>query len=468
MSLRPDWAQWDGKFVTSTGINDALRDFSSKVDEKEENKSVRDAIVLRDLLASIGYTAANVQQRFGLAGAKTAGPFYLRRRFDHRHAHLLGMQTSPRDELDVIIRMLLLGLSLPVEQVQELLGDQVLSAMTRLSLVGPSPAIPGLLVPHVQIFPVDPSALLRGESSDESMGLLMVTDLMPPCSAALEEEPVMYIGPDSLGLVHHAPRREEEAVLDLCCGSGIQGIAAAKLYGKQVTCVDINERAVRFARFNAMINGVASRVKVLQGDLYDFHEKMGHEMGSESEVVMSQRRFNVILSNPPFVPVPFDLKKRVKRYNVFADGRNENTRVKQIRLILVAGGEDGEAVLKRIITGASRHLAAGGRVAIVTEIFCAHLLPERMKRWLIESSPLSESRGRRRWRCLVHVDKEENMYTPATYSEARAGNKVERLEWEEHLKKMRIETVGRGYIFLKAYMISYVISYMISYVISLM
>ena len=48
--------------------------------------------------------------------------------------------------------------------------------------------------------------------------------------------------------------------------------------------------------------------------------------------------------------------------------------------MLIVGGEDGEAVLKRIITGASRHLAAGGRVAIVTEIFSANLLPERMKR----------------------------------------------------------------------------------------
>eukprot|EP00960_Hanusia_phi_P023656 698330-Hanusia_phi.AAC.1 len=265
MALRPEWGQWDGKFATSGRVNEALGGFSSRAGEEEQKKAATEAGIFRDFLRSVPYTAASVQERFGLEGGRTTGPFYVRRRFDHRHAHLFGVQTPLKDALDVIIRLLLLGLSLPEEEVRNILGAQVLSSMTRLGLIGTCPALPALLAPNVQLFPVDPCALM---GSCGSLDLLFATDLMPPCSTALEEEPVMYIGPDSLGLVHHAPWKEEEEVLDLCCGSGIQGIAAAKLYGRRVTCVDISERAVRFAKFNAMLNDVSGRVRVLQGDLY--------------------------------------------------------------------------------------------------------------------------------------------------------------------------------------------------------
>ena len=36
----------------------------------------------------------------------------------------------------------------------------------------------------------------------------------------LDEEPVMYIGMDSHGLVQTAPRQIAGRLLDLCCGSG--------------------------------------------------------------------------------------------------------------------------------------------------------------------------------------------------------------------------------------------------------
>jgi release factor glutamine methyltransferase len=48
------------------------------------------------------------------------------------------------------------------------------------------------------------------------------------------------------------------AVLDLCTGSGVVAIAAARL-GLRATAVDVSRRAVLAARVNARVNGVEIR-----------------------------------------------------------------------------------------------------------------------------------------------------------------------------------------------------------------
>jgi release factor glutamine methyltransferase len=73
-------------------------------------------------------------------------------------------------------------------------------------------------------------------------------------------------------------------VLDLGCGSGACGVAAAKA-GCQVVAVDINPAAVRCTRMNTLLNEVEHRVDVRHGDLF---EPVGNE------------RFDLILFNPPY------------------------------------------------------------------------------------------------------------------------------------------------------------------------
>lgn len=76
-----------------------------------------------------------------------------------------------------------------------------------------------------------------------------------------------------------------EQVLDLGCGYGVVGIAAARIVpGCAVTMVDVNHRAVELARRNAELNHVHN-VTVVQGN--GFH-------------AVSGRRFHRIFTNPPY------------------------------------------------------------------------------------------------------------------------------------------------------------------------
>ncbi len=78
--------------------------------------------------------------------------------------------------------------------------------------------------------------------------------------------------------------RRGSRVLDMGTGSGIGGLAAARL-GAEVLSVDINPRAVRCARINALLNFLDDRMLVREGNLF---------CGLEHE------RFDVITFNPPY------------------------------------------------------------------------------------------------------------------------------------------------------------------------
>lgn len=57
------------------------------------------------------------------------------------------------------------------------------------------------------------------------------------------------------------------SIIDVGCGTGILGIAAAKLGAKKVSAYDIDEISVRISKENAKINDVSDIVTVSQNDL---------------------------------------------------------------------------------------------------------------------------------------------------------------------------------------------------------
>lgn len=81
-------------------------------------------------------------------------------------------------------------------------------------------------------------------------------------------------------------------VLDVGTGSGVQTVAAFRRGASSVVSVDINTRATEMARFNLRLNGLPADGVLLT----DFNDL-------ETEVA-----FDLMVSNPPFVPVPPDVR----------------------------------------------------------------------------------------------------------------------------------------------------------------
>ncbi|MEK3733307.1 MULTISPECIES: class I SAM-dependent methyltransferase [Paenibacillus] len=78
--------------------------------------------------------------------------------------------------------------------------------------------------------------------------------------------------------------RPDASVLDVGCGYGPIGLAAAKLAAAgHVTMIDINSRAVELAKENAIRNSIAN-VTVMESDLF---------------AAVKGQQFDVILTNPP-------------------------------------------------------------------------------------------------------------------------------------------------------------------------
>jgi release factor glutamine methyltransferase len=137
--------------------------------------------------------------------------------------------------------------------------------------------------------------------------------------------------PDSWMLADalHAERLADARVLDVCTGSGLLAITAA-LDGAHATAIDVSRRAVLCAALNARLNG--ARIRALRGDLLK---------------PVAGERFDVIVSNPPYLP---------------AAGDELPTRGPQRAW---DAGRDGRAILDRLCDEAPAHLAPGGVLLIV-------------------------------------------------------------------------------------------------------
>jgi len=118
-------------------------------------------------------------------------------------------------------------------------------------------------------------------------------------------------------------------VLELGTGTGTLAICAARK-GARVTAVDIAWRAVLTARLNAL--RARQRLTVHRGDLFE---------------PVRRRSFDMIISNPPYVPTPPSEPARTR-------GRERAWNA----------GLDGRAVLDRICAGAPHVLRPHGVLLI--------------------------------------------------------------------------------------------------------
>lgn len=139
---------------------------------------------------------------------------------------------------------------------------------------------------------------------------------------------------------------ENPHILDLGTGSGAICISMlVKLPAAQGIAVDISPAALEVAKDNASSHQVTERLTFCLGDLF---------------VPVQQQLFDVILSNPPYIPE--------------ADIPGLTPEVRQEPNLALVGGKDGLDFYRRIINGAGSYLATGGFIALEVGIGQARLV----------------------------------------------------------------------------------------------
>jgi len=121
---------------------------------------------------------------------------------------------------------------------------------------------------------------------DRNSGVLASDLSEAATNAPLARDHVLGIGGASTTLASWTPRPAVATALDLGTGCGVQSLHLAT-HADSVTATDLSARALAFARFNAALNG--STWELLEGSLLE---------------PVAGRRFDLVVSNPPFVAGP--------------------------------------------------------------------------------------------------------------------------------------------------------------------
>ena len=174
---------------------------------------------------------------------------------------------------------------------------------------------------------VVPSAIVRPQSYSDEHGdgrWWVASDLDEAAlGGALPEDHVLGVGGASLTLAALQLPTPAGRGLDLGVGCGIQSLRARRSVG-HVVATDISERALRFTRLNARLNGVDD-IDTRRGSLF---EPVAGEL------------FDRIVSNPPFVITP----------------RADGVPAYEYR----DGGLVGDDLVAAVVGGVGAHLAPGG------------------------------------------------------------------------------------------------------------
>jgi predicted RNA methylase len=215
---------------------------------------------LRAFFEESGYTESNLRKHLG--AAELPSP-------QLRNRARLSDRTSAATPLDTLLRWFWLGNTQNRGESAAQIPGEILALLLESGLLVDDA---GLLRPCAMLLHIE--------------GFLVASD-HPVAILNKQAEMVLWPNPTSKFLARFAVARHSRATLDLGTGSGILSLGASR-FSDTVVATDLNTRAVECTRFNARLNAIEN-VEVLAGDCF---------------APVSERKFDLILSNPPFFITP--------------------------------------------------------------------------------------------------------------------------------------------------------------------
>jgi SAM-dependent methyltransferase len=229
---------------------------------------------------------------------------------------------GPRSPLDLMVRLFMEGERIDVSATAGL----SLEPLARLGLIATAG---GAIAATVMLYPMH--------------GVYIVSDRTTPLEKTSDRPPEDFVYPAIvpntalfLDLIQPGPC---DAFLDLCAGTGIAALLAARAGARHAYSFDITGRSTVFAEFNRRLNAI-DNVTAAEGDLYQPAEELVPSAAQSRD--FGPLTFDRIVAHPPYVPVY------------------------RPQMIFDSGGQDGEQIVRRIIEGLPRYLRPGGRFFSLT------------------------------------------------------------------------------------------------------
>lgn len=359
---------------------------------------------LREDLAETGFTNDGVAELFGpetVAALEreqvVPGQLRVQETLDHfqsPHSKASGPEaTSGAHAVErqwkcaVLSGLWLLAVDVTAEQVDAVLPRTGASGLQELGLLHvEETAQGGFCRPTADLRPYQ----VDGASHSPSTDLWVASDLSAhQTEGPLPADHVLGVGGASLTLASATHRRQVRTALDLGTGCGIQ-LFHLLHHADHVVGTDLSPRALAFARFNLLLNAPAlgldperlhERVELLEGSLLD---------------PVAGRRFEMVVSNPPFVITPRSREEETADRYTYRDG-----------------GRRGDELMEELITGLPEVLAPGGTAQMLGnwEIPVAESGPVDQQDWCSRPRRWADTSGLDAW----FIQRERQ--SPAQYAE---------------------------------------------------
>ncbi len=209
--------------------------------------------------------------------------------------------------------------------------------------------------------------------------------------------------------------RPGDEVLEIGVGSGVLSILAGDTAGA-VTGVEISERALEFARFNRDLNAAKGALEFRPGSLF--------------QPIEAGRRFDLVITNPPFEPTPPG----------------------QSRFRHSDAGTDGLDIMRGVLAGVTPHLKPEGRLdifswspgssrrALLVDLVRDALPEHRIAAHFLDTWPIDEhlarfasSPGHDLWRTALAESRLTHMHCLFLHAERASNSGVEVLHPREEI-----------------------------------